>query len=60
MGHSPKRKAQLNGIQPRQAMQRSHHSLVDHEDFSHLLISINWWSLQREKSTHITIKQTKG
>jgi len=60
MGHIPKRKAQLNGIQPKQTMQLSHHFPVDHKDFSHLLTSRNWWSSQKEKTTHITIKQAKG
>jgi len=40
-GRSPKRKAQAKGIQPKQAMQWSHHFPVGHEDFSHLLTLIN-------------------
>jgi len=47
-------------IQPREATQRNHRFPVDHEEFSHMLTSINWWSSQKEKITHITIKQAKG
>jgi len=60
MGRNHKRKAQAKGIQPKQAMQRSHHFLVGHEDVSHLLTSINWWSLQKERTTqarHTTNKR---
>jgi len=28
------------------------HYPVDHKEFSHLLTSINWWSSQKEKTTH--------
>jgi len=49
MGRGPKRKSTKNRIQPRQATQRSHHSLVDRENLSPLLTSINWWSSQREE-----------
>jgi len=31
----------------------------DHQEFPHLLTSINWWSSQKEKTTHETYKQTK-
>jgi len=60
MGRGPKRKVLINGIQSRQAKQQSHHFPVDHEYFSPLFTSINWRSSQREKTTHITIKQEKG
>jgi len=43
MNRSPKKNpSKRNPTQ--QAMQWSHHFPVDHEDFSHLLTSINWWS----------------
>jgi len=59
MGHNPNRKAQK--WKPAQtAMQWSHHRPIDHECFSHLLTSINWWSSQRERSTPQNIQQTKG
>jgi len=60
MGRSPKRKSQAKGIQPKQAILWSHHFHDDHEDFSHLLTSINWWSSQKEKTTqteHTTNKR---
>jgi len=47
------------GIQPK-AKQQSLYYHVDHEDFSHLLTSINWWSSQKEKITqtgHTTNKR---
>jgi len=53
MGHGPKRKPESKT----ETMQRNHCFPVDHEGFSHLLTSINWWSSEREKATHITIKQ---
>jgi len=60
MGRNPKRKTQAKGIQPKLAMQRSHHFTVGHEDLSHLFTSINWWSSQKEKTTQIEHTQTKG
>jgi len=47
-------------IQPRRATQRSHHSPVDRENLSLLLTSIIWWSSQKRRTTHETIKQAKG
>jgi len=32
----------------------------DHEEFSHLLTSINWWSSQKEKTTHKHTSDQKG
>jgi len=58
MGHKPKGRHD-SGIQLT-IMQRNHHFPVDHEDFSHMLTSINWWSSQKENTTHIIIKQAKG
>jgi len=52
MGRGPKKESPIKGIQPKQAMQRSHHFPVDHEYFSYLLTSINWWSSQREKTLY--------
>jgi len=56
MGHGHKRKLESKP----EIMQWNHCFPVDHAGFSHMLTSINWWSLQREKATHIAIKQAKG
>jgi len=55
MGRGPKRsptKEIKHQLQPRWAMQRSHHSPIDHENLSLLLTSIIWWSSQKIRTTH--------
>jgi len=54
-----KENSKIRGSGPRQAKQRNLHHPTDHEEFSHLLLSINWWSSQKEKTTQRTYKQTK-
>jgi len=51
-GYSPKGKLRETRSDPRRAKQRNLHHLVDYEEFSHVLVSINWWSSQKEKATH--------
>jgi len=52
MGYNLKLNSKKVGFGPRWAMQRNLNYLVDHEAFSHLLSSINWWLSQRDKVTH--------
>ena len=63
MGRDPKRsptKEIKHQLQPRWAMKRSHCSPVDRENLSLLLTSIIWWSSQKRRTTHKTIKRAKG
>jgi len=60
MEYNPKVNSEKVGSDPRWAMQRNLHYPVDHEEFSHMLSSINWWSLQKEKTTHKTYNKQKG
>jgi len=50
MGHSPKENTKKTPAQ--MAKQRNHHSLVDHENFAHLLPSIILMIIAR-KHSHI-------
>jgi len=40
-------------------MQQNLHHPDDHGEFSHMFTSINWWSSQKEKTTHRTHKQAE-
>jgi len=51
MGHNPNENPKQTKFQSKQTMQRNLHHPNDHGEFSHLLTSTSWWSLQKEKTT---------
>jgi len=59
MGYGPNREFEEARSYPRRVKQQNLHYPIDHEEFSHLLTSINWWSSQKEKTTHRTYKQAE-
>jgi len=59
MGYDPNKELEEAGFDPRRVKQQNLHYLVDHEEFSHLLTSINWWPSQNEKTTYKTYKQAE-
>jgi len=54
MGHSPERKPIRISIQSKRTMQRNLHHPDDFGEFSYLLTSTSWWSLQKKRPHHRT------
>jgi len=59
MGYNPKGALGKEGSDPRWVKQWNLHHPDYYEEFSYLLTSINWWSSQKEKTTHRTYKQVE-
>jgi len=59
MDYNPNRELEEAGSDPRRVKQQNLHYPVEHEEFLHLLTSINWWSSHKEKITHRTYKQAE-